>query len=375
MDISFILSTLLPYLLVSLGVVSVVLFIVLFVLFLLVMFCKTSEEKVGQWLGLSGKNRILTFLGLGIGGILAALQVVALAGAVSEQARANQNTEQGHQQERLKNAIEDLGHASASVRLGGAYELFHLAEDTEDLRQTALDILCTHIRLTTSEEEYREKYKSKPSEEIQSLLDRLFVHNSSLLKGMYIDLRGSWLNGADLIGARLHEANLLRARLQGAVLAEAHLQGATLYFAHLQGGSLWQAHLQGARFYGAQFQGADLRGAHFQGADLRNVQLQEADLRGAQFQGATLWKAQFQGANLRGAQFQGAESGDEPVEDFEERMNRFVGKESDLSQVIFVDGQSPANSGAITGTYTTEEAARWIAEYKEATSAERESDS
>ena len=347
--------------------ILIVLGILFAVSFVAVMVCKPAERWVGRGLGLSGKNRILTFLGFGIGGILAVMQVVALSGAVNEQARANHNTEQGQRQERLKNAIEHLGHASDSVRLGGAYELFRLAIDNEDLRRTVWDILCAHIRLMTSEEEYQGKYRSKPSEEIQSLLTLLFVQKYEIFGGTHIDLQESWLNGADLKGARLHKASLQRVWLQGARLDVAHLQGAELYGAQLQEASLWKAHLQGAHFYGAQLQEADLRGAHLQGAGLRNVQLQGADLREAQFQGATLWKAQFQGADLRGAQFQGVENVDKPVEDFEDRMRRLVNKESDLSGVIFADGQSPENSGAITEPpYTAEEAEEWIAEYEEA---------
>ena len=403
MDTSFILSTLLPYLLVSLVGVFGVLFVVLLVIFLLVMFCKTSEEKVGQWLGLSGKNRILTFLGLGIGGILAALQVVALAGAVSEQARANQNTEQGHRQERLKNAVEHLGHASDSVRLGGAYELIHLAIDTKNLRWTIWEMLCDHIRLTTSKKEYREKYKSKPSEEIQSLLNLLFVRHYEIFKGMHIKLRESWLNGAEIIGARLHNADLREVRLQGARLAHAQFQGANLYRAQFQGANLYKAQFQGANLYEAHLQGADLREVQLQGAALGNVQLQGVDLREVQLQGAALSNVQLQGVDLRGAQFQGATGagGYDRDESFEERMRRLVGKESDLSEVIFEGGltkkdvesivegfsdkratalrkrlephinkpissQSPANSKADTGDYTAEEAEEWIAEYKKA---------
>ena len=85
------------------------------------------------------------------------------------------------------------------MRLGGAYELFHLAEDAEDtenLRQTVLDILCAHIRQTTGESKYREAHRSKPSEEIQSLLTLLFVQEHEVFKGYHIDLQGSWLNGA-----------------------------------------------------------------------------------------------------------------------------------------------------------------------------------
>ena len=138
-----------------------------------------------------------------MGGILIALQALIASGqtkamedaanaqarAIEEQAKANQNTEQGQRQERLKSAIEHLGHASDSVRLGGAYELFHLAEDTKDLRQTVLDILCAHIRQTTGEDEYQKKYPSKPSEEIQSLLTLLFVHKYEVFTGLRINCR------------------------------------------------------------------------------------------------------------------------------------------------------------------------------------------
>ena len=174
------------------GILSCVL-LVLLALFFAVMFSESTEKCIADLLGLKEKGEkfeILKFLGIGMGGILLALQAVnshrrakamedaanAQAGATAEQAKANQNTEDGQRQERLKNAIEHLGHNSDSVRLGGAYELFHLAQDTEELRQTVLDILCAHIRQTTeSESEYRKEYKSKPSEEVQSLLTLLFV--------------------------------------------------------------------------------------------------------------------------------------------------------------------------------------------------------
>ena len=120
------------------------LLVVLFSTFVAVVFCGTVEAWVGQRLGLSAiwglskKNEILTFLGIGMGGILLALQAVianrrakameesaqaqadtarAQAKATEEQAKANQNTEQGQLQERLKNAIEHLGHVSEKGRL------------------------------------------------------------------------------------------------------------------------------------------------------------------------------------------------------------------------------------------------------------------
>ena len=199
-------------------------------------------EWIFNGLGVSGtaspKYEALKFLGIGMGGLLIAIQAAiankranamdktaqaqtdvakaqagaaqAQARATEEQANANRHTERGQRQERLKNAIEHLGHESSdSVRLGGAYELFHLAQDTEELRRTVFDILCAHIRQTTRENEYREKHRSKPSEEIQSLLTLLFVQRYAVFKGLPINLRGSWLNGAELLGARLRKVDLM----------------------------------------------------------------------------------------------------------------------------------------------------------------------
>ncbi len=160
---------------------------------------------------------------LGIGGLLLALQALMSYKHAKEMRDNIETTERG--QQRLKNAIEYLGNDRDSVRLGGAYELFHLAEDDEDLgqRQTVLDILCAHIRRTVGEPEYREKYQSKPSEEIQSLLTLLFVQEHRVFTGLHINLQESWLNGSDLDQARLENAVLVRAQLYGALLAGAQL--------------------------------------------------------------------------------------------------------------------------------------------------------
>ena len=192
-----------------------------------VLFFECCEANISELLGLSEKFETLKFLGISMGGVLIALQALmsykrakaledtanAQARATKEQANANRHTERGQRQERLKNAIEHLGHTSDSVRLGGAYELFHLARDTEDLRQTVLDILCAHIRRTTGESEYRKAHESKPSEEVQSLLTLLFVQEREVFKGLRINLQESWLNGTDLREGCLWEAILTGVHL------------------------------------------------------------------------------------------------------------------------------------------------------------------
>ena len=423
----------------------------LVVISLAVMFWGWAEKCIVQLLGLEysemPKYEALKFLGIGMGGVLLALQAViankrakamektataqadaatAQAQATEEQATANKNTEQGQRQERLKNAIEHLGHDRDSVRLGGAYELFHLAEDEDtaegkkDLRQTVLDILCAHIRWTTGKSEYRDNHP-KPSEEIQSLLNLLFVQKHKVFTECDINLRGSWLNGSTLNQARLEKANLLGAHLHGAYLMRAQLQGAQLGGAQLHraqfggvqlhGANLIGAQLQGANLGEAQLHGAILISAQLHGAYLMRAQLHGADLGGAQLYGAILISAQLHGAILRGAHLHEAQLGGAQLhgaasryhknllDSFEASINERIGEESDLAGAIFAGGLTqedvdcigkglpdedanelreklkehireskryglPENSDADQGEYTKEEAAQWIAEHK-----------
>ena len=364
----------------------------------------------------TGKFRILEFIGVGMGGVLLAIGATiahrraramedaanAQAKAAAQQTVANRGAEDGRRQERLKNAIEHLGHESDSVRLGGAYELFHLARDTEDLRQTVLDILCAHIRRTTREDGYREKHESTPSEEVQSLLTLLFRQEHAVFRGCRIDLRVSWLNGVMLDRARLQGADLTVACLQGVDFFMAQLQGASFHGARLQGANLFVACLQGADLFMAQLQGAILHGAQLQGADFHRAQLQGVNLDGARLQGSNLHGVCLQGANFHGAHLQGATCQSRIYVSLEERIRGRISWESDLSEVTFAGGLSredvdslvqdwpdekaerlretlephvgkpasnelPEGHGAIVGVYTKEEAERWIAEYAEAT--------
>ncbi len=358
----------------------IIFLVVLFAAFVAVMCCEDAEGYIGQLLGLSGtegiKNQILTFLGLSMGGILLALQAVianrraeAMENAANAQAKANENAEKGQRQERLKNAIEHLGHDSVSIRLGGAYELFHLAQDTEELRQTVLDILCSHIRRTTTENDYKDKHSSKPSEEIQSLLTLLFVQEHEVFKGLSINLQGSWLNGAKLKKARLEMAVLDEARLWRADLSEAQLLRATLEFAYLQNArfakaqmqktdlsfadlqeaDFSEAQLQGAIFYltclqnadflRAYLQGSDFSSAKMQGAALTKAHMEGTDLSNAHLEGAYIAEVQFQAANLDGLNLRGATCREpQNLDQFGGNIRSLSDKQSDLSGAIFAGG-------------------------------------
>lgn len=406
---------------------SLIGFLIIFaILFIIVAICTDEGGIIASLFGLSGipeipdpKHETLKFIGIAMGGILLALQALmaykrakameatAKAQAESSKAQAesskahaksNEYTERGQRQERMKNAIEHLGSNSDSIRLGGAYELFHLAEDTEELRQTIFDILCAHIRRTTREKEYQKKYSSKPSEEIQSLLTLLFTRNRKIFSKYDINLQRSWLSGAYLSQAHLYGADFSNSTMNGSIFRGAFLQDANFEEAILKNTIFESSKLQGANFIQAKLQEANLSNAYLQGSCLNLAKLHAADLVNAQLQGANLLSTELQGTILEETQFKGVQCDSSvfQLNYFSNRINKYVGRESDLENTIFsgeIDQNDideillkpnkikmnkhigkpplfglPRNCGAITGSYTAKDAQDWINEHREAMS-------
>ena len=153
------------------------------------------------------------------GGFLVFFQIMASARratAAEKTAEAMQETvqltETGNIAERFKNAIEHLGHKSVSVRLGGIYALHRIAQEVEEYRERVFEILCAHIRETTTQEVYKpriiESTREVPTIEIQSILYLLFVNTPGreIYKGLKTNLAIAKLEGARLPGAYLKNA-------------------------------------------------------------------------------------------------------------------------------------------------------------------------
>ena len=284
-----------------------------------------------------------------IGGLAAMVGIWAAnrrAEAMEKQAEVANNDSR---EKRFRDGVTHLGRGESSARLGGIYGLYQLAQDyskVDDKKERGaniIDILCAHIRQTTSCKEYQKTYEDLPSGEIQSMLNLLFrkKNKRSPLRGINngIDLSKSWLRGANLQDARFQGAILEGAQLQGAVLEEAQLQGSFLRNAQLQGAKATGAQLQGADLMGAILHWTPLDGAQLQGANLGHAQLQKASLRNAQLQGALLGGAQLQEVNLVNTHLHGVHS---KIDDrssisssFKDRIRKRVGRESDPQGIIF----------------------------------------
>lgn len=250
-------------------------------------------------------------------------QTKAMEKSADAQARSAKATERSQMHEQHRKAVEQLGHESASVRLGGARALIRFARDYPERRQEVLDTLCDHICQMTKRERYPKKYKSKPSKEIQSILTLIFLQKHDVFEDCRADLQRSYLNGAQLEGAWLKNADLGFAYLQETVLVKANLQGSRLSGAYLQKSHMMRARLEKANLDRSQLQGADMSYAQLQCASLRRAQmsvwddgvpasnlyyahLQGADLSEANMQHAGFLEAHLQGAILNGAHMEDA---------------------------------------------------------------------
>lgn len=309
-----------------------------FVPILSAVWCDPFAWLLRDWFVVAEKSEALTFLGWATGGLMLFFNGLALglrAQGQDEMAKAQhkiaETGAQAHEHGVFTNAIDQLGHKSASTRLGAIETLSDLAKEKEQRRLSIMDILCAHIRETTRQEEYQKEYGEAPSVEIATAVKHLkdlcrAEDYSSASEGGGLDFRRAYLRGAEFRGAQLQRAvfgkadlrriDFVGADLTGAVLVGARMQEALLGGAILRGAALREARLTGAFAIEACLDGADLsevnaQGADFTDASLLRAYLARARLQGTRFiqarmQGAMLAQANLQGAALGGAQFQGA---------------------------------------------------------------------
>jgi uncharacterized protein YjbI with pentapeptide repeats len=91
-----------------------------------------------------GLGAVLVLTGAGIGASVTLRQIRETATANRNQLRLS---EQGQVNERYTNAVEQLGHNKAPVRLGALHSLERLAQDNLDLRPLVVDVVCAYLRM------------------------------------------------------------------------------------------------------------------------------------------------------------------------------------------------------------------------------------
>jgi hypothetical protein len=201
--------------------------------------------------------------------------------------------------DRYTKAVEQLGHDSSDVQLGGIYALERIALDSVRDRAVISEVLSAFIRERAKPDPSRTdlgpevdpRSMAGPTTVVQAALTVLGRRPANDRTYPRADLNQTWLPGANLTGANLAGANLAGANLTGANLTGANLSGAIL---------------MGATFTHADLSGADLTVVNLNGAKITHASLGRANLSGASLGWADLTSTQFTLAQLDGANLYGA---------------------------------------------------------------------
>ncbi|MBO2463928.1 pentapeptide repeat-containing protein [Actinomadura violacea] len=223
-------------------------------------------------------------------------------------------------------AVEQLGHDKAAVRLGGLYSLERLAQDHPDHRQTVIDVVCAYLRMpftipapSTAEQQAAGPGADVARQELQVRLTAQRVLKRHLTRPSDQDRRAAhWPDiQIDLTGALLIDFDFIEGHATQATFANAQFSGDAWFGGAQFSGDTW---FSGAQFSGyagfgdakfsrdAGFEGAQFSGdAGFGGAEFSGY----SGFDSAQFSGdAWFGDAQFSGdAQFGGTHFGGAHFG------------------------------------------------------------------
>jgi uncharacterized protein YjbI with pentapeptide repeats len=162
-----------------------------------------------------------------------------------------EHTETRLTSERFSRAMEQLGHESIHVRLGGIYSLEQIAKDSPEDHWTVIEVLSAFIREEATEQTLVDVKATKSPilrTDIQAALtvigrrenrrepSAIHLSQTNLRKASLLKAN---LNGALLLETKLVEANLIETNLNSAYLVrvdftEAHLERSILSKANLE---------------------------------------------------------------------------------------------------------------------------------------------
>ncbi|RSN68108.1 hypothetical protein DMH08_11900 [Actinomadura sp. WAC 06369] len=199
------------------------------------------------------------------------------------QLRMHALTAQGQRYDRFTAAVEHLGNPTPAIRLGGVHALARLADDSPELRQTCIDILCAYLRLP---------YEPNPDHSLfveqdptQLAVARADYQAHREVRHTIIRIIASRLRDDAVVSWQGHDLDFTNVVFDGG-----NFQGATFS---------GQTFFTGATFYSGHI---DFDYACFTDGvtDFSEAKFEAGDI--------TFWKVHFKGANVRfwHAEFQGS---------------------------------------------------------------------
>ncbi|MFD4676493.1 pentapeptide repeat-containing protein [Lentzea sp. NPDC058450] len=212
-------------------------------------------------------------IGAGTGGLFALLLAVRRQWHQEiTAADTNHDATEKRITELYNNAVNQLGHENAAVRLAALYALERLAQANQSHRQTVVDVICAYLRMPVNETEDKQdknsaSTKENPSEkvriqqesEVRNTAQRLLCKHLKWPHWNKIAPVDFWSNiDIDLTGAKLSHFNFENCRARQALFnSTVFTRGAFFVRATFEGepwGRKGPSGTGGVRFIGAEFE-------------------------------------------------------------------------------------------------------------------------
>jgi len=201
---------------------------------------------------------------------------------------------------RFSSGVGLLGNTNESARIGGAYNLYFLASEFRDeYLEPVCKILCAHIRTITNEKGYEEKNFSKPSNEVQTIIDILLQKDqkdSLIFNECRKDLKWAFLNGVDFQYMTINNVDFTDATIRSVDFRFATLNDIVFVRAKLDENTTFlEASLKNVKFDHAEFNNASFSRAKleddvtFQSSRFRDIKFCNTVFNGE----PATWKRNF----------------------------------------------------------------------------------
>ncbi|QXE36454.1 pentapeptide repeat-containing protein [Streptomyces sp. GMY02] len=224
-------------------------------------------------------------------------------------------TERGQVGSTYNETVAQLGDESINVRISTIYAIQRIMRESPKEQPALMEVLSSYIREHAKmpekkkAEQLRKNAKTRPADDVQAALTVLGGREVNTESDPIINLRDTFLVGADLsyvnfVNADLSGVDLTHAFLQGGEFEdvwfdEAQMSGAVLSDGDFEDCDFIGTHLRDVQWDGADFENADLTDADLVGASLAEREdVAVIDLRYAELSGADLTNADLTGAYL-----------------------------------------------------------------------------
>jgi uncharacterized protein YjbI with pentapeptide repeats len=274
---------------------------------------------------LSEVVRNLGLLAIGVVGLVfgiwrawtAHLQTISAQDQATTAIRQAEIAEQGHITDRFNKAVEQLGSPEQTIRIGGIYALWRIANDSPDRDQRPIwNILCAFVRQPSyphiaqiSEED--NEINNMLRDDVQTILNLMGSEEAATSranKAYEMDLTGAELSKGILNRGNFSGGNFTRANLSGSTLINANLSRTLLTEANFSDTKMAAAILIEAfgvkvDFSDSDISFADISNAQFVRANFKSTDLAETNFFQAQMNSSDFSDANMYGSNLTNSDF------------------------------------------------------------------------